>query len=91
MLSNFGWENDDNKSFTRRMLFLLEGTWLYGEKWFIDYRRELLEKYLREDSPKAGGLGPEEDGNTDGQENVSGLRAVFLTVITEPGSRSSTR
>lgn len=49
MLSNIGGENDDNKSFTRRMLFLLEGTWLYGEERFIDYRRQLLEKYLRED------------------------------------------
>ena len=52
MLSNIGGENDDNKSFTRRMLFLLEGTWLYGEERFIDYRRQLLEKYLREDSPE---------------------------------------
>ncbi len=52
MLVNIGGENDNNKSLTRRMLFLLEGTWLHGDDSFNDYRNQLLKKYFREDSPE---------------------------------------
>jgi len=51
MLQNIGGQNDDNMKLTRRMLFLLEGTWLYGEKRFNTYQKRLLEKYIKEDSP----------------------------------------
>ena len=52
MLANIGGHNDDNKNLTRRMLFLLEGNWLYGDQRFSQYRRKLLEKYFKEDSPE---------------------------------------
>ncbi|TGG95246.1 hypothetical protein E4656_02155 [Natronospirillum operosum] len=51
MLQNIGGSEDDNESLTRRMLYLLEGTWLYGQKRFERYRHRLLEKYIKEDSP----------------------------------------
>lgn len=34
MLENIGGQHDTNQSLTRRMLFLLEGTWLFGEERF---------------------------------------------------------
>lgn len=46
MLINIGGERDTNKNLTRRMLFLLEGTWLYGEKRYENYRKNLIEKYI---------------------------------------------
>ncbi|MGH8437682.1 MAG: nucleotidyltransferase domain-containing protein [Pseudomonas sp.] len=52
MLSNIGGENDSNQNFTRRMLFLLEGTWLYGEERFNNYRKQLLSKYLKTGNPQ---------------------------------------
>jgi len=51
MLKNIGGEGDSNQSLTRRMLFLLEGTWLYGENRFAKYRCDLLEKYIKEGDP----------------------------------------
>lgn len=48
LLKNIGGENDKNQSLTRRMLFLLEGTWLYGEQRFILYREELLKRYIKD-------------------------------------------
>lgn len=51
MLQNIGGDKDNNESLTRRVLFLLEGTWLYGQDRFEKYRRRLLEKYIKEDSP----------------------------------------
>lgn len=50
MQSNIGGEHDTNASLTRRLLFLLEGTWLYGESRFRDYRKKLLEKYIKSDA-----------------------------------------
>lgn len=50
MQQNIGGQLDTNESLTRRMLFLLEGTWLYGESRFKKYRRTLLEKYIKPDS-----------------------------------------
>lgn len=51
MLSNIGGDLDDNKSLTRRMLMLLEGEWLYGGDRLQTYRKRLLERYIKEDSP----------------------------------------
>ena len=53
MKTNIGGEYDDNKSLTRRMLFLLEGTWLYGEGRFERYQRSLLKRYMENSSEKA--------------------------------------
>ena len=53
MKTNIGGEYDDNKSLTRRMLFLLEGTWLYGEDRFERYQRSLLKRYMENSSEKA--------------------------------------
>ena len=47
MQSNIGGDNDTNKALTRRMLFLLEGAYLYNEKAFERYRFELLKKYIK--------------------------------------------
>ena len=52
MLTNIGGDNDSNQNFTRRMLFLLEGTWLYSEERFDKYRAELLAKYLKTGNPQ---------------------------------------
>ena len=52
MLKNLGGENDLNNLLTRRMLFLLEGTWLYGESRFKSYRAELITKYIKAGDPE---------------------------------------
>ena len=51
MLTNIGGKYDTNESLTRRLLFLLEGTWLFNEQKFTDYRKQLLEKYIKSGSP----------------------------------------
>lgn len=51
MLVNIGGQHDTNESLTRRLLFLLEGTWLFNEQSFTDYRQQLLEKYIKSGSP----------------------------------------
>lgn len=53
ILRNIGGEYDTNETLTRRLLFLLEGTWLYGDQRFHEYREQLLEKYIKPNSPKA--------------------------------------
>lgn len=53
MSTNIGGQNDTNISLTRRMLFLLEGTWLFGEKRFEDYHKRLLNRYIQKSSPKS--------------------------------------
>jgi len=52
MLVNIGGDNDSNKTLTRRMLFLLEGTWLYGEERFKSYRADLLATYVKSGNPQ---------------------------------------
>lgn len=47
MQKNLGGQDDTNATLTRRMLFLLEGTWLYGEGRFNNYRQQLLKKYIK--------------------------------------------
>ncbi|ASK33631.1 nucleotidyltransferase domain-containing protein [Alloalcanivorax mobilis] len=53
MLTNIGGEKDSNTLLTRRMLFLLEGAWLYGESRFHAYQTDLLKKYMKPSSPSA--------------------------------------
>ena len=49
LLGNIGGDNDTNQNMTRRILFLLEGEWLYNREGSRDFRREILERYIRED------------------------------------------
>ncbi len=51
LLSNIGGNGDSNESLTRRMLFLLEGKWLFNKDKFEHYRDALIKKYTKEDSP----------------------------------------
>lgn len=51
IVQNIGGANDSNDDITRRMLLLLEGDWLFNEKGFRGFRREILRKYLRADIP----------------------------------------
>ena len=49
MIENIGGENDDNPSITRRILFLLEGEWLFNENGIRRFRRDILERYIHEE------------------------------------------
>lgn len=49
MIENIGGEDDDNPSITRRILFLLEGEWLFNENGLRSFRRDILERYIHED------------------------------------------
>ena len=46
MLNNIGGDNDSNQKLTRRMLFLLEGDWLYNKDGLKCARRQVLERYI---------------------------------------------
>lgn len=48
MLHNIGGDNDSNQKVTRRMLFLLEGEWLFNEEGLKSVRRQILERYIGE-------------------------------------------
>ena len=48
LTSNLGGTEDSNKKFTRRMLFLLEGKYLFNESLFESFRRKLVEQYIKE-------------------------------------------
>ena len=50
---NIGGQNDSNEKLTHRMLFLLEGTWLFNENCFHEYREKLLRTYIKEDIKEA--------------------------------------
>lgn len=52
MLQNLGGDKDSNLLLTRRMLFLLEGKWLYGEDRFNEYRTDLLNRYIKAGDPE---------------------------------------
>lgn len=52
MLKNLGGDKDFNILLTRRMLFLLEGKWLYGEDRFKSYRKDLLTRYIKAGDPE---------------------------------------
>ena len=47
ILGNIGGDDDNNQNITRRILFLLEGEWLFNGEEFKCFRREILEKYIR--------------------------------------------
>jgi hypothetical protein len=47
MLANIGGQHDPNDKITRRMLFLLEGEWLFNEPFFRHARERLLRRYVR--------------------------------------------
>jgi predicted nucleotidyltransferase len=46
MGKNIGGRLDDNDTITRRVLFLLEGEWLYNEVQFNNYRNQIIGKYI---------------------------------------------
>jgi hypothetical protein len=46
MLHNIGGEQDNNAKMTRRMLFLLEGEWLFNPEGLKVVRRKILERYI---------------------------------------------
>jgi predicted nucleotidyltransferase len=48
MLNNVGGNEDQNQKITRRMLLLLEGTFLYNSALFERLRRRMVELYVRE-------------------------------------------
>lgn len=48
MLVNIGGEQDSNQNITRRMLFLLEGEWLFNADGLKQVRRQILERYIGE-------------------------------------------
>jgi len=48
LLHHVGGEEDSNRNITQRILFLLEGDWLSNKEGFHGFRREILEKYIRE-------------------------------------------
>ena len=48
MTKNVGGRNDYNDKFTRRILFLIEGTPLYNEEVFNNYRMDIIKKYINE-------------------------------------------
>jgi predicted nucleotidyltransferase len=47
MLRNIGGDNDSNQKITRRMLFLLEGEWLFNASGLKSVRRQIIEHYIR--------------------------------------------
>ena len=47
ILDNIGGDNDSNHNITRRILFLLEGEWLFNEEGLRSFRREILRRYIR--------------------------------------------
>ncbi len=48
LLSNYGGDRDSNQNLTRRMLLLLEGTYLYNKEYFDKIRREIIMMYIKE-------------------------------------------
>lgn len=47
MLEHIGGDDDSNRNITRRILFLLEGEWLYNGVEFGSFRREILDRYIQ--------------------------------------------
>ncbi len=46
LISNIGGNDDENEKITRRILFLLEGTWLTSKDSFEKYRSAVLNRYV---------------------------------------------
>lgn len=51
ILRNIGGGGDTNPNMTHRILLLLEGEWLYNGAGLRNFRRRILERYVREDMP----------------------------------------
>ncbi len=49
LLGPIGGDNDHNETLTRRMLFLLEGEWIFNSEAFAQLRRDLVTTYVSED------------------------------------------
>ena len=49
ILDNIGGDDDSNQNITHRILFLIEGEWLFNEQGLQKFRREILERYIRKD------------------------------------------
>jgi predicted nucleotidyltransferase len=49
LLSNIGGDDDTNEFLTRRMLYLLEGEWLYNPESFNTLRGQLVSHYVRDE------------------------------------------
>lgn len=49
LLCPIGGDDDTNQTLTRRMLFLLEGEWIFNSDGFENLRRELISKYVADD------------------------------------------
>jgi len=47
LTTNIGGSNDNNVQFTRRMLFLLEGKCLFNDYLFNEFRKKLIEQYIK--------------------------------------------
>jgi predicted nucleotidyltransferase len=47
MVENVGGQHDPNDKLTRRILFLMEGEFLYNKKKFINYRKKIIQKYIK--------------------------------------------
>lgn len=47
LTTNIGGTKDSNIQFTRRMLFLLEGKCLYNDELFNNFRKKLIEEYIK--------------------------------------------
>jgi hypothetical protein len=47
---NIGGTEDTNETITRRMLFLLEGEWVFNEAQFHDARTQIIEAYVKDTS-----------------------------------------
>lgn len=46
LLKNIGGEGDTNQNISRRILFLLEGEWLFNKRGIEEIRRAILERYI---------------------------------------------
>lgn len=54
LLQNFGGSKETNQEFTRRMLYLLESTWLFNEVLFKSTKDEILKTYIKPNISDSG-------------------------------------
>lgn len=48
LLSNFGGDIESNNEFTRRMLYLLESTWMFNKSFYDELKKEIVEIYIKD-------------------------------------------
>ena len=51
LLNHIGGNKDSNRDITQRVLLLLEGDWLVGQREFCRLRQNILQRYVKEDVP----------------------------------------